>query len=151
MPRVKKMTFPHEILWDETLMKFRYLGKGSDRIGHVCPIGKTTAQWCLSICEYAKTTPISGGMQLVCVYEAVMEQGIRESRDELKIHQEDLLSDMKGGHDWYLNEKKDVEELFTFKPTPENPWGFTILGSDPWEHGLVEKPVLDPRVKRPKL
>ena len=148
MPKVMKMTFPHDILWDETLMKFKYLGKDTDRIGHVCPIGKATAIWCLSICEFSRVTPHAGGMQMVCAYESMMEQGMRQ---ELGADEVDIRAGVKEAVEWDLNEKRDVRETFTFKPTPDNPWGFTILGSDPWEFGLVEKPILDPRIKRPKL
>ena len=149
MPKVMRMTFPSDILWDKTLLKFRYLGKDTDRIGHICPIGKTTAQWCLSLCEFAKTTPIGSGMHLVCAYDAIINQVL--DKQPIESDPVDIKAEVASASEWYVNEKRDVRETFTFKPTPENPWGFTILGSDPWEHGLVEKPVLDPRIKRPKL
>lgn len=149
MPLVRTMKFPHDILWDDVLVKFKYLGKDTDKIGHICPIGKTTAGWCLSICEFARTSPYANGMHLVCAYEAIIGQSLE--KQELGAAPVDIKAEVADTIDWHLGEKRDVQETFTFKPTPENPWGFTILGSDPWEHGLVERPVLDPRVKRPKL
>ena len=147
MVKVRKIVLPKPIVWDEQVGKFRYLGKASDRIGNYCPIGKTTVEWCLQRCEFCRTAPVKDGFQLVCAYEAIVGQTIRDARDNLKFHPEDLIDELRDGMDWHLNEKKD-EQLVTFKPKPENPYGYTRDGVEPWEMGEVERPEIDPRIKR---
>lgn len=150
MVEVMRLKFKKDIVYDDTIGKFRYLGKASDRFGHTCPIGKKTAQWCLELCEFARSAPLPEGFSLVCAYAKITGQTVRESLESIKMHPDDLIAEVGDGMDWWLNEKRDVQQVQTFKPTPENPYGYTILGLEPWKYGIVERPVLDPELKRPK-
>lgn len=150
MIEVVRMVFPHELVWDDVLGKFRYLGKKDDKIGHPCALGKSSVEWCLQICEYSRSAPYAGGVIMVCAYAKIVGQSVQQSikQDTVGMHLDDLILELSDGFSWWADQKKDLG-IHKFLPTPEEPWGMKIDGAPLWEYGL-EKPVLDPRSKRKK-
>lgn len=153
MVRVVRMKFPHDLVWDDALQKIKYLGKFNDKIGHPCPIGMNEAGWCLSVCQFARSAPYIGGLQMVCAYEAITRQSINygEMKGTFGWNIDDYIVELADGIQYIHQDERLDEGLSHFKPSHENPYGFNIDGLPPWELGLVEKPDIDPRVKRPRL